>query len=215
MKGSWHTFGYFYDRNKVRKGGRRKQIRSLELFAGAGGSLIGYHDEGFETVMAVERDADAVKTLKANNPDVQVYHGCIVKFLEDMDNSLATITMGRVDHVHYSSPCQDFSRANRHQSARRDRADLTLLLLDVLKKTNAKTAVFENVAGIFDRNNVSYLKRLSLGLIQMGYQTRCSVLKACDYGDAQKVSYDMVSSYLFLVQCTHSLLVSYVRDQEW
>ena len=39
--GKWHSFGYFYDRNKVNRLRSRKNIRSLELFAGAGGSLQG------------------------------------------------------------------------------------------------------------------------------------------------------------------------------
>jgi len=39
--GKWHSFGYFYDRNKVNRLRSRKSIRSLELFAGAGGSLQG------------------------------------------------------------------------------------------------------------------------------------------------------------------------------
>ena len=44
----------------------------MECFAGAGGSLIGYHEEGFKTVMAVEIDGDAVETLKANNVSNQL-----------------------------------------------------------------------------------------------------------------------------------------------
>jgi hypothetical protein len=156
-KGSWHTFGYFYDRNKVKKNGKRDTIRSLELFAGAGGSLLGYHDEGFETVMAVEKDPNAVNTLKANNPGLKVYPGCVRKLLEDYDKM--NYALGRIDHIHYSSPCQDFSKANRCQtSGRRDRADLTLLLLDFIRKTSCSTAIFENVTGLFDRNNVAYLK---------------------------------------------------------
>ena len=186
-KGSWHTFGYFYDRNKVRKKERRSELLSLEFFAGAGGSLLGYHHEGFETVMAVEKDEDASKTLKENNPRLKVHCGCVRKFLEDYDKM--SVALGRVDHIHFSSPCQDFSRANRHQrSGRRERADLSLLLLDFVRKTSCSTACFENVTGIFDRNNVAYLKKLSIGLLKLGYQIRCSVLKACDYGDPQKVS---------------------------
>lgn len=184
--GSWHTFGYFYDRQKARKKGRRDGIRSLEMFAGAGGSLLGYHDEGFQTVMAIEKDRDAVNTLKANNPKTKVYEGCVKKFLEDYGKMSAAL--GVIDHLHFSSPCQDFSKANRSQSSgRRDRADLTLLLLDAIKKISCSTVCFENVAGIFDRNNIAYLKKLSIGLLQLGYQMRCTILRACDYGDAQKV----------------------------
>ena len=192
--GSWHTFGYFYDRNKVRKKGPRGEIRSLELFAGAGGSLLGYHDEGFKTVMAVERDKDASDTLKANNPHVKVDCNCVRKVLENYENM--SVALGRIDHIHFSSPCQDFSRANRHQRSglERERANLTLLLLDYVKKTSCSTACFENVTGIFDRNNVAYLKQLSIGLLKLGYQLRCSVLKACDYGDPQTVSFAQIPS---------------------
>jgi site-specific DNA-cytosine methylase len=182
-KGFWNTFGYFYDRNKPTKTARRKDLRTLELFAGAGGSLIGYCDEGFVTVLAVEKDSDAISTLKSNNPNVPVLQTCVKDFLRDYDR--LHCLLGRIDHIHFSSPCQDFSRANRYQHSRRDRADLTLLLLDFVKKTSCATAAFENVEGIFSRNNISYLKKLSMGLIRLGYQMRCSILRACDYGDAQ------------------------------
>jgi hypothetical protein len=82
-RGTWHTFGYFYDRNKIFKKTRRKEMRTLELFAGAGGSMLGYCVEGFVTVLAVEKDPDAVMTLKANNPDIKVYNDCIRQFLKD------------------------------------------------------------------------------------------------------------------------------------
>lgn len=39
--GKWYSFGYFYNRNRVKRLRRREKIRSLELFAGAGGSLQG------------------------------------------------------------------------------------------------------------------------------------------------------------------------------
>ncbi len=39
--GKWYSFGYFYNRTRVKRLRRREKIRSLELFAGAGGSLQG------------------------------------------------------------------------------------------------------------------------------------------------------------------------------
>ena len=39
--GKWHSFGYFYERTRARTLTKREHIRSLELFAGAGGSLQG------------------------------------------------------------------------------------------------------------------------------------------------------------------------------
>ena len=39
--GKWHSFGYFYERTRARTLRKREHIQSLELFAGAGGSLQG------------------------------------------------------------------------------------------------------------------------------------------------------------------------------
>lgn len=39
--GNWNSFGYFFDRTQMKRKGKRSGIRSLELFAGAGGSLQG------------------------------------------------------------------------------------------------------------------------------------------------------------------------------
>ena len=39
--GKWYSFGYFFNRTRVKRLRRREKIRSLELFAGAGGSLQG------------------------------------------------------------------------------------------------------------------------------------------------------------------------------
>ena len=92
--------------------------------------------------------------------------------------------------IHFSSPCQDFSQANRSQNhggskGNRDQADLSLLLLDLVRLTNCSTAVFENVKGIWQRKNLSYLQSIAAGLIKLGYQVRCTVLEAHDYGDPQ------------------------------
>ena len=76
--------------------GRRKGMRSLELFAGAGGSLLGYEIAGFDTVMAVETDKDAVRTLQENNKGLKVYHGCIKKFMEQF--GVLKCALGKTDH---------------------------------------------------------------------------------------------------------------------
>jgi len=186
--GDWYTFGYFYDRNELmtRRIKRRiGNVRSLECFVGAGGSLQGYKNVGFETICAIDNDHDAIATLKLNHPKLNTYEGDIQDFIEHAG------VIGRVDHIHWSSPCQDFSQANRslngstQVAGKRDRADLSLLLVDYVQLKRPLTAVFENVCGIYQRKNVHYLKNITKKLMQLGYQVRCTVLKACDYGDPQ------------------------------
>ena len=100
-EGDWHTFGYFYDRTQMQRKGRREGgLRSLECFAGAGGSLIGYKNNGFETVMAIENNSDAVRTLKENNKDLKVYEGCMKQFIQEYETSdLLKDALGKIDHV--------------------------------------------------------------------------------------------------------------------
>ena len=148
-----------------------------------------YHNAGFHTVMAVEKDRDSVLTLRANNEDLKVYDGCIRTFNEDF--AKIAIALGRIDHLHFSSPCQDFSMANRSmanstdETEPRERADLSLLLVDLIKKTSCDTAVFENVVGIWSRRSCRYLHTITAEIIKLGYQVQCTVLRACDYGDPQ------------------------------
>ena len=76
--------------------GKRQDRRSLELLAGAGGSLLGYKHAGFDTAMAVENDEDAVRTLKENNKGLKIYEGCIRRFIQDYDT--LKCALGKIDH---------------------------------------------------------------------------------------------------------------------
>jgi hypothetical protein len=95
--GDWYTFGYFHDRKRLRKTGMRPCPRTLELFAGAGGSLLGYKNSGFDTSMAVENDVDAALTLKKNHKGLKVYEGCIKEFMKDY--AVLKYALGPSDHV--------------------------------------------------------------------------------------------------------------------
>jgi len=184
----WRTFAYYYDSSKMkRKGIRRRKIRSLELFAGAGGSLLGYEIcGGFETCVAVENDPDACDTLRSNHPHIKVYQGCIKQFVQNYAFLKSEIGIGEVDHLHFSSPCQEFSNANRFKGSNTDRADLSLLLIDLVRLTGCQTAVFENVEGIWTRMSIQYMKNICKDLIELGYQMKVTTLQSQDYGDPQK-----------------------------
>lgn len=140
--------------------------------------------------MAVEKDKDCVLTLRANNKDLKVYDGCIRTFNQDF--AKIALALGRIDHIHFSSPCQDFSTANRsmansaEENEPRERADLSLLLVDLIRKTSCDTAIFENVVGIWSRKSCRYLRTITEEIMKIGYQVQCTVLRACDYGDPQK-----------------------------
>ena len=47
--------------------------------------------------MAVENNADAVRTLRENNEGIYIYEDCIKQFLLDYDT--LKCALGRIDHV--------------------------------------------------------------------------------------------------------------------
>jgi DNA (cytosine-5)-methyltransferase 1 len=49
----------------------------ISLFAGCGGSSLGYGMAGYRELLAVEWDDNAVATFRLNFPEVPVYHGDI------------------------------------------------------------------------------------------------------------------------------------------
>ena len=213
LPGNRQSFAYYCDHandanNRVRV--HREEIRLLEGFAGAGGMHLGYHEEGFHTVTAVEYDDAAVQTLKLNNPDLKVYHGDICKFIKEVKSderdptyfckNIDTIEdvpkdptkraeLGRIDAIHISSPCQGFSRANTNEfgnPADMFKNEMCMNFVDFLELSGALVGVFENVEGMWSVRGMPYLKRLMLKAMMLGYQVRLMLLRSNDYGDPQK-----------------------------
>ena len=154
-----------------------------------GGTHIGFNEEGFSTVCAVEINKDAVKTYKKNNPDIPVYRGDIEKFLAKLEqDETYNKTCGRVDIVHASCPGQGFSKANRGKKpGKNDEANnqLSLVFPQILETTKPLVGIFENVDGMWSKKGMSILKKIIIECIALGYQVRHKVLRACDYGDPQ------------------------------
>ena len=152
----------------------REEIRMIEGFSGAGGMHLGYKEEGFKTVCAVEMNPIAVKTFKLNNPEVDVYEGDIRKFIEKFQKKAS----GRIDFIHTSSPCQGFSKANRTGGKNDERNnELSYTFVDLLRVTGALVGVFENVDGMWMRKNIHYLHKILVSCIDLGYQVKVQRLK--------------------------------------
>src|SRR5690348_8666678 len=63
--------------------------------------------DGLVVKFGVDIDNDARKTWKLNFPNATFYHMSIDEFIQKHANSKF-----KVDHVHFSPPCQPFSQAN-------------------------------------------------------------------------------------------------------
>jgi DNA (cytosine-5)-methyltransferase 1 len=152
----------------------REDIFLVESFSGGGGMHLGYADQGLTTRCAVEINKVAAKTFKKNNPDVPVYRGDVNDFIKEYDGS----KIGRVDVIHTSSPCQGFSKDNRDGGQNDEKCnELSYAFVDLLRITGALVGVFENVTGMWDEDNIRYLRKLLIDTIALGYQVRVQKLR--------------------------------------
>jgi DNA (cytosine-5)-methyltransferase 1 len=88
----------------------------ISLFAGCGGSSLGYSMAGYRELLAVEWDDHAVKTFKLNFPDVPVWHGDIADLSVERCMEMAGLSgQGELDVLDGSPPCQGFSTAGKRK----------------------------------------------------------------------------------------------------
>ena len=154
-------------------------IRTVDLFAGAGGLSLGFHlaDKGFEPVFAVEHEIAAAATFQRN-------FGCEV-FAGDIelapDYPPADVIIG-------GPPCQGFSPLGRDRDDL-SRAKLNGLwkhYLDAVRTLRPKAFVIENVPE-FQKSAqfAELLHLLDTDTELSAYTAAYGVLNAADYGVPQ------------------------------
>jgi len=152
---------------------------SVEICAGAGGQALGLEQAGFEHLAAVEIDPHACNTLRANRPEWNVVEGDVVQWIKRQ----AAEYRG-VDLVAGGVPCPPFSKAGKQLGAA-DERDLFPAMLDLVKVTQPKAVMIENVRGLLDPQFDDYRAKVTRRLRSMGYRTQWRLLQAADYGVAQ------------------------------
>lgn len=153
-------------------------IRTLDLFAGAGGLTLGVHQAGFETVAAVEYDRYAAATFALHSPLADIHNTDI----QDVDLS---IFRNRVDVVIGGPPCQPFSSGGL-RAAHKDERDMLPSYLRALELLQPSAFLMENVPGLVVGDRLLYLGEVIRAMRSLGYMVEWRVLSAVDYGVPQK-----------------------------
>ncbi len=152
-------------------------MKTIELFAGAGGLALGLENAGLEHELLVEIDKDCVNTLKTNRPYWNVLH-------EDVHN--INFEEYNPDVVTGGFPCQAFSYAGKRLGFEDTRGTLFFEFARCVKETNPKICVAENVQGLVRHDNGRTIKTMIEVLESLGYDVQYQVLNSWDYGVAQK-----------------------------
>lgn len=148
----------------------------LELCAGAGGSALGLEAVGFSPVALVDIERHCCATLRQNRPYWNVIQADIRK--------LDTGYWHGVDLVSGGLPCPPFSIAGKRLGSD-DERDLFPAMLKVVKTTQPRAVLIENVKGITSARFDAYRENINKRLKRYGYTTYWALFNAAEYGVSQ------------------------------
>lgn len=162
------------------------KLRTIELFAGAGGLALGVEKAGFNTIGLIEIDKNACNTLKLNRPNWNIINENIATISSKDLETLFSIKKGELELLSGGAPCQAFSYAGKRLGLEDTRGTLFYHYALFLKKLQPKMFLFENVKGLVSHDNGKTHKTIIEVFKEEGYTIQEKVLNAWDYGVAQK-----------------------------
>jgi DNA (cytosine-5)-methyltransferase 1 len=156
-----------------------KSFTFIDLFSGCGGLSYGLEMAGHKCLLGVDANKEAIASFAANHPHANVYLGDIKKLSEKKLSEL--IGKSRIDMVVGGPPCQGFSTVGRGE-VEDERNMLFREFVRVVKVTQPKVILFENVTGLVAKKNHAILKQIFNHFERLGYNMDARVLSAEEFG---------------------------------
>lgn len=154
-------------------------MKVISLFSGCGGLDLGFEKAGFEIPVANEYDPTIYETFKANHPNTKLIEGDIRKISEDDFPS-------DVDGIIGGPPCQSWSEAGALRGIEDQRGQLFFDYIRVLRKTQPKFFLAENVSGMLANRHSDAVKNILSLFDKSNYDVTLTLVNAKDYGVAQE-----------------------------
>jgi DNA (cytosine-5)-methyltransferase 1 len=161
------------------------QFTVISTFAGMGGSSQGYKQAGGKVLLAVEFDANAIATYRANHPATVMYADDIAKLSVNEALDLTGLQPGEIDIFDGSPPCQGFSTAGKRILSD-ERNQLFREYVRLLAGLQPRAFVMENVSGMVKGKMRLIFAEVIKALQDAGYQVACRLLDASFYGVPQQ-----------------------------
>lgn len=140
-------------------------MRSIELFAGAGGLGLGVSRAGFSPVAVIEWNRFCCDTIRENQERSfePVAHWPLIEGdVRDVDFSAIKAP---IDFISGGPPCQPFSLGGKHRG-QKDRRDMFPEAIRAVRELRPRAFVFENVKGLTRQSFANYFQYIQL---QMSY----------------------------------------------
>ncbi|MBO9561072.1 MAG: DNA cytosine methyltransferase [Caulobacter sp.] len=138
-------------------------MKSIELFAGAGGLGMGLCRAGFKPAKVVEWDRYCRETIRENRDlPLSPMHGW-PEVEGDVRGVDFSALEGKVELVSGGPPCQPFSMGGKHK-AYDDARDMFPQAIRAVRETRPKAFIFENVKGLTRASFRNYFEYIRLQL---------------------------------------------------
>lgn len=154
-------------------------MKVISLFSGCGGLDLGFEKAGFEIPVANEFDPTIYETFKINHPNTKLIEGDIRNISEEDFPS-------DVDGIIGGPPCQSWSEAGALRGIEDQRGQLFFDYIRVLRKTQPKFFLAENVSGMLANRHSSAVKNIISLFEESNYDVTMTMVNAKDYGVAQE-----------------------------
>lgn len=157
---------------------KRKKLKTIDLFAGIGGTRIGFESAGFETAYANDFDKYATQTYRLNFGDIHE------EDLFKVVNGGMKEVPKRFDILVGGFPCQPFSVAGHKRGfSDKTRGNLLFAVIEILKKRRPEAIFLENVKYLKHHDDEKTFRRVQDELKTAGYYIKAEVLNSMAHGN--------------------------------
>lgn len=160
----------------------KRHLKTVSLFAGAGGLDLGFLNAGFDIVWANDIDKPAVESYRQNIGE-HITLGDINNLLDEIPNH---------DVLIGGFPCQPFSMMGEQLGFKDERGTLFFTIEQIVRKHRPKIIVLENVKNLETHDGGKTFTKMQRILKEelldeqgYGYEVFYKVLNSSDYGVPQ------------------------------
>lgn len=160
-------------------------VKSIDLFAGAGGLSCGLSMAGFTPILANELVEAHANTYQINNENTSVVVGDVRQVCESNLKRKLGLKNGELDLLAGGPPCQGFSVNAPIRDLDDERNHLFKDFLRVASELLPKAILIENVPGIISLGKGTVIQQIYKELASLGYSVNHKILFAGHYGVPQ------------------------------
>jgi len=161
----------------------KKKYNAIDIFSGAGGLSYGFEQAGFNILLGIDNDEDALNTFKINHKDSKTLCADIaeVSFAEHIK---PLIGKNQIDVIVGGPPCQGMSLSGPRKFDD-PRNSLYLSYIRLVEEIRPKAFVIENVPGLVGLFKGEIKDSIIEKFSNMGYKVTYKILLASDFGVPQ------------------------------